>query len=170
MIPSPIVGSIWLANGSLLVGAGHQMCLFGHPRKDETSANTPPETLFEQVARQNGPLEDYHPQMLLQCLLWGVYSILCFVDINSPWDADKVELVKEIIVNLARDIEDAEKENKIWQDIPIESFLRKDQTIKMVGDMYDLSGRRMTYHLARQNGAHKKQYTSLFSDPEQKDE
>jgi len=29
------------------------------------------ESLFEYVARQNGPLDDYHPQMLLQCLLWG---------------------------------------------------------------------------------------------------
>lgn len=29
------------------------------------------ESLFDYVARQNGPLEDYHPQMLLQCLLWG---------------------------------------------------------------------------------------------------
>lgn len=30
-----------------------------------------PESLFEHVARLNGPLEEYHPQMLLQCLLWG---------------------------------------------------------------------------------------------------
>lgn len=27
--------------------------------------------LFEDVTRLNGPLPDYHPQMILQCLLWG---------------------------------------------------------------------------------------------------
>jgi hypothetical protein len=32
------------------------------------------ESLFEYVARQNGPLEDYHPQMILQCLLWGAFT------------------------------------------------------------------------------------------------
>ncbi|KAJ7169732.1 RAVE protein 1 C terminal-domain-containing protein [Mycena filopes] len=85
-IPYQISDSIWLANGSLLVGAGHQMYLFGQPRPLAVE-DTPTEGLFEHVARQNGPLEDYHPQMLLQCLLW-----------------EKVELVKDIIVNLARDI------------------------------------------------------------------
>jgi hypothetical protein len=72
IIPYPISDSIWLANGSLLVGAGHQMFLFGEPNND-----TPPtagsDSLFEYAARNNGPLEDYHPQMLLQCLLWGTY-------------------------------------------------------------------------------------------------
>lgn len=27
--------------------------------------------IFEVVTRLNGPLSDYHPQMILQCLLWG---------------------------------------------------------------------------------------------------
>ena len=49
------------------------MYLFSEPpyddkRKNEKSA----ESLMEYVARQNGPLDDYHPQMLLQCLLWGM--------------------------------------------------------------------------------------------------
>jgi hypothetical protein len=30
--------------------------------------------LFKYAARHNGPLVDYHPQMLLQCLLWGTYE------------------------------------------------------------------------------------------------
>lgn len=28
-------------------------------------------SLFELVAIRNSPLVDFHPQMLLQCLLWG---------------------------------------------------------------------------------------------------
>ena len=35
------------------------------------------ESLFKTVARQNGPLPDYHPQMLLQCLLWGKFVLFC---------------------------------------------------------------------------------------------
>ncbi|KAJ7071176.1 RAVE protein 1 C terminal-domain-containing protein [Mycena amicta] len=100
-IPYQISDSIWLANGSLLVGAGHQMFLFGHG--DATS-----ESLFEHVARQNGPLEDYHPQMLLQCLLWG-----------------KIALVKEIIANLARDIAEA-KARSNWTSLPTERFLQSE--------------------------------------------
>ncbi|KAJ6509386.1 RAVE protein 1 C terminal-domain-containing protein, partial [Mycena vitilis] len=131
-IPYPISDSIWLANGSLLVGAGHQMFLFGQQRPSAVD-DSPRESLFEHVARQNGPLEDYHPQMLLQCLLW-----------------EKVELVKEIIVNLARDIGDS-KPRVHWKSMPIESFLRKDTDL-------------------RSNSGHKKRYTLLFNGPEQKDD
>ncbi|KAJ7654974.1 RAVE protein 1 C terminal-domain-containing protein [Mycena polygramma] len=121
-IPYPISDSIWLANGSLLVGAGHQMFLFGQQRPSAAD-DSPRESLFEHVARQNGPLEDYHPQMLLQCLLW-----------------EKVELVKEIIVNLAHDIGDS-KARVHWK----------------------------TPNL-RSKSAHKKRYTLLFNGPEQKDD
>lgn len=36
-----------------------------------SSKPTEREGLWEYVARENGPLEQFHPQMLLQCLLWG---------------------------------------------------------------------------------------------------
>ncbi|KAJ7706334.1 WD repeat-containing protein [Mycena rosella] len=132
-IPYQISDSIWLANGSLLVGAGHQMYLFGQQQPSATD-ESPPESLFEHVARQNGPLEDYHPQMLLQCLLW-----------------DKVGLVKDIIVNLARDICDSSKARVDWASIPIESFLRKETA-------------------RGSSSGHKKRYTLLFNGPEQKDD
>lgn len=73
MIPHPISDSIWLARGSLLVGTGHMMFLFGQC-KPQVLDNTQDENLFEHVARHNGPLDEYHPQMLLQCLLWGAFS------------------------------------------------------------------------------------------------
>jgi RAVE protein 1 C terminal len=69
LLAYPISDSIWLAYGTLLIGSGHQMCLYGLPRQPENEE--PEEGLFEYVARLNGPLADYHPQMLLQCLLWG---------------------------------------------------------------------------------------------------
>lgn len=72
-IPHQINDSIWLKGGSLLVGAGHLMFLYGQP---PTIGDSSEEGLFEHVARHNGPLAEYHPQMLLQCLLWGV-SLAC---------------------------------------------------------------------------------------------
>lgn len=66
--PNRISDSIWLANGSLLVAAGHQMLLFGRSNREDRDQS---QDLFQFVAGHNGPLIDYHPQMLLQCLLWG---------------------------------------------------------------------------------------------------
>lgn len=71
MIPHPISDSIWLARGTLLVGAGHLMFMFGQKPRVHDAGGTEPDSLFEHVARLNGPLDDYHPQMILQCLLWG---------------------------------------------------------------------------------------------------
>ncbi|KAF8973548.1 WD repeat-containing protein [Flammula alnicola] len=109
--PYPISDSIWLAHGSFLIAAGQQMYLFSEPIPDPDPKEKPAETLIEYVARQNGPLDDYHPQMLLQCLLW-----------------DKVELVKEIIVNLARTLLDdtAEPDYTKLEHLPVERFLQKD--------------------------------------------
>lgn len=51
-----------------MIGAGHIMSLYGvPPPQDGREA----ESLYEHVARHNGPLDEYHPQMLLQCLLWS---------------------------------------------------------------------------------------------------
>ncbi|KAK0208168.1 RAVE protein 1 C terminal-domain-containing protein [Desarmillaria ectypa] len=130
-IPYPISDSIWLANGSFLLGAGHQMFLYGQDvsssRRSITST-LDDESLFDYVARQNGPLEDYHPQMLLQCLLW-----------------EKVELVKDIIVNLAKDVE-AGKSPRDFTTVPVERFLRPGSAL--------------------QRASYKKRYIQLFDGPD----
>ncbi|KAG2154690.1 RAVE protein 1 C terminal-domain-containing protein [Suillus clintonianus] len=109
-ISYPIRDSIWLAHGSFLIAAGHQLFLFG-----QTALQKDQEPLFQYIARQNGPLEDYHPQMLLQCLLWG-----------------KVELVKQIIVALSR-VVDAVHEDPTqdfhWNAFPVEHYLRGQHMI-----------------------------------------
>jgi hypothetical protein len=51
------------------------MVLYGQPRAGNDLRQ---ENLFEYVARHNGPLDDYHPQMLLQCLLWGMPSSITY--------------------------------------------------------------------------------------------
>ncbi|KIM47847.1 hypothetical protein M413DRAFT_417307 [Hebeloma cylindrosporum] len=122
--PFPISDSIWLAHGSFLVAAGQQMYLFSDPPSDQRDT----ESLLEYVARQNGPLDDYHPQMLLQCLIW-----------------DKIELVKEIIVDMARAFlnKDDKPNVKNLHPLPVERFFQTDQT--------------------NQGGVNKRQYKLLFN-------
>ncbi|KAF9056524.1 RAVE protein 1 C terminal-domain-containing protein [Panaeolus papilionaceus] len=104
--PYPISDSIWLAHGSLLVAAGPQMYLYSEPPANKRLPES--ESLFEYVARQNGPLVDYHPQMLLQSLLW-----------------DKVKLVQDIILNLARALlKDDVASASIVDRVPVEDFLQ----------------------------------------------
>ncbi|CDO73196.1 hypothetical protein BN946_scf185007.g251 [Trametes cinnabarina] len=131
MVPHPISDSIWLARGTLLVGAGHQLFMFGQKREREGKIEE--ESLFEHVARLNGPLDDWHPQMILQCLLW-----------------EKIELVKSIIVNLARNVESGRNIHE-WENLPIEKFLQRDDE-------------------ARANAAHRPKYSLLFDIPEGKEE
>ncbi|KAH7885922.1 RAVE protein 1 C terminal-domain-containing protein [Phlebopus sp. FC_14] len=83
----------------------HLMFLYGQ----RPSNNSSSDSLFVHVARHNGPLPDYHPQMLLQCLLWR-----------------KISLVKQIIVTLAKAVQN---ENFRWQPFPIEEYLREEQDI-----------------------------------------
>ncbi|KAF9527801.1 RAVE protein 1 C terminal-domain-containing protein [Crepidotus variabilis] len=113
--PYPISDSIWLAHGSFLIAAGQQMYLFSEPQiKPEDEANAP-ESLMEYVARQNGPLDDYHPQMLLQCMIW-----------------DKVELVKETITNLAKFLfaENDTPGTLFLPHLPVERYLQKEQSMR----------------------------------------
>ncbi|KAI9461775.1 RAVE protein 1 C terminal-domain-containing protein [Boletus coccyginus] len=106
-IPYPISDSIWLANGTLLVGVGHHMFLYGQTQPYGPGSTN--ESLFVHVARINGPLPDYHPQMLLQCLLWG-----------------KISLVKRIIVSLEKVIKGGK--TFCWQPFAVEDYLREDQS------------------------------------------
>lgn len=130
LTPYPISDSIWASHGSFLISAGRHMFLYSDPLPDK-SEQDPQEGLFEQVARLNGPLEDFHPQMLLQCLLW-----------------EKIEVAKEIICGLTRDILRHDRLGYIdqWTALPTDRFL---QSVKPK---------------AEHQGNRKKQYTSLFAN------
>ncbi|CAG7847093.1 Regulator of V-ATPase in vacuolar membrane protein 1 AltName: Full=Suppression of the onset of impotence protein 3 [Serendipita indica DSM 11827] len=106
----PVADSIWISQGQILTGAGHQMI---QARPGFTlRGKLEPKDLFETVARRNGPLPHYHPQMLLQCLLW-----------------EKISLVKQIVSNLAKEMKYLHPEERATYelpDLPIESFLERD--------------------------------------------
>jgi len=58
------------------------MSLFGQ-QSPVSGKESSPKSLFEYVARHNGPLVDYHPQMLLQCLLWGTFPFGAFTGVSN---------------------------------------------------------------------------------------
>ncbi|WWC85740.1 uncharacterized protein L201_000606 [Kwoniella dendrophila CBS 6074] len=106
--PVPISDSIWLAGGSLAVGTGNQIYLFSRFLGRDTPSPTPagsiksvtldeeePEDIFQLIAHRNGPLVDYHPVQLGQCLLW-----------------DKTDLVKSILLELSKSLKQSEEEGK----------------------------------------------------------
>lgn len=75
LTPNPITDSIWLANGSFAVAAGNQV--FIHSRflaRSPDDKATLPRDVFEMVALGNGPVVDYHPQLLVQCMLWSKFA------------------------------------------------------------------------------------------------
>jgi len=103
------------------------------------------ETLMEYVSKKSGPLEDYHPQMLLQCLLWGkplLFESSCLTDVS----AEKLEVVKEIIMNLVRAIRPEGHGFGHIERLPVERFLDNDKG--------QVGGPREPRH---------KQYTQLFN-------
>lgn len=85
-------------------------------------------------------------------------------------DTEKVETVKEIIVNLARDIQQIRVGAKC-QSIPIEHFLRKDGMIKSVctHDNKRMCPVLLLYTIQK-NLQSRKRYSLLFDGPEQKEE
>ncbi len=69
LTPHPISDSIWLADGSFAVGAYNGLFIFRPGNAPEEGGSKT--DLFQEVVRRNGPLLDYHPQNLAQCLLWS---------------------------------------------------------------------------------------------------
>jgi len=124
----PIVDSVWIAGAQLLTGAGHQMVQAkpGFALAD----NAPPRDLFETVARRNGPLPNYHPQMLLQCLLWGKLSHSSLRrETQASSTKEKLDLVKDIIVRLANGFKYLTPEERAsfeLESLPVEAFLDND--------------------------------------------
>ncbi|KAH9037204.1 RAVE protein 1 C terminal-domain-containing protein [Lactarius pseudohatsudake] len=103
--------------------------------------NLLPHPISDSIWLAHGTLligSDYHPQMLLQCLLW-----------------DKLDLVKEILVHLSREVEKSlESQDGAFRmsPIPISHYLKRSRVSSPV------------------IGSHRRQYSSLFNGLEETDE
>ena len=80
LTPHPIGDSTWLANGQLVIGAGHQLFVYDDSIMGSEALVTKymvpthkerPMKLFDLVTFLNGPLPVFHPQFLAQCILAG---------------------------------------------------------------------------------------------------
>ncbi|KAF3942287.1 hypothetical protein ABW19_dt0204590 [Dactylella cylindrospora] len=109
LTPHPIGDSIWLSDGTLVIGCGNQ--LFIHPKGIQAvdpddqvvqSLWTPSghdsrvETIFDVVSRLNGPLPLYHPQFLQQCVLAGKMQLAKRIIVELTYNTKKKEMAKEI--------------------------------------------------------------------------
>lgn len=119
--PHPIGDSLWLSNGSLVIGAGNQ--LFVYSRKVEelddlskqlrlSSLKARLDDIFEIVSHLNGPVPVYHPQFLQQCILAG-----------------KSALVEEILVRLHKELRNFHEEIPLdnFLEIPVDTFLAREE-------------------------------------------
>ncbi len=77
-----------------------------------------PEDIFQLIAHQNGPLWDFHPTMLFQCLLWSKLKIVYISFHLANKLIDKADLVKSILVSLVKSLKDGEKAGKKYVKLP----------------------------------------------------
>jgi hypothetical protein len=88
-----------------------------------------PEDLFQLIAWQNGPLLDYHPTVLAQCLIWGesIPPRRIYAD-----GEDKLDLVKRILVELHRSLKESEdlgRKNVVFKRFDPFDFVKSTQNV-----------------------------------------
>ncbi|KAK9467677.1 RAVE protein 1 C terminal-domain-containing protein [Lipomyces arxii] len=93
--PRNVGDSIWLDDGTLVIGSGNQ--LFTHDKRMDTSIaikalhldthKLPLHSIFDIVSVLNGPLPLYHPQLIAQAIFYG-----------------KADPVRKILVNLLKEL------------------------------------------------------------------
>ncbi len=96
--PHPISDSIWLSDGSFAIAAYNSLFVFC-PSESGTGESEPL-NLFQDVVRRNGPLLDYHPQNIAQCMLWSECTDTMIDDPSLTAYPDKTQVVHHILRRL----------------------------------------------------------------------
>jgi RAVE protein 1 C terminal len=126
MTPHPIGDSLWLSNGSLVIGAGNQLFVYSRKIHEMDDLFKPLQLssrkewlndIFDIVSHLNGPVPVYHPQFLQQCILAG-----------------KSNLVEEILVKLHKELKRYHEEIPLdnFLEIPIDTFLAREEVYRLV--------------------------------------
>ena len=85
LTPHPIGDSVWLGNGSLVIGAGNQLFMASRavnletdlaPELQSSIPHKRAQHIYELVYRMNGPLPVFHPQFISQCVLAGKIDVV----------------------------------------------------------------------------------------------
>ncbi|KAK9486025.1 RAVE protein 1 C terminal-domain-containing protein [Lipomyces starkeyi] len=114
--PRAIGDSIWLDDGTLVIGSGNQ--LFTHDKKVDTHAaikalhltthKLPLRNIFDIVSVLNGPLPIYHPQFVAQSI---------FVGKTDPTRKIFVQLLKALKFSVTSDANIADIDSSLGMDI-----------------------------------------------------
>jgi hypothetical protein len=126
MTPHPIGDSLWLSNGSLVIGAGNQIFVYSREIHEPdnlskqlqlSSHKAKLDDIFEIVSHVNGPVPVYHPQFLQQCILAG-----------------RSALVEEVLVKLHKELKNFHEEIPLdkFLGIPLETFLAREEVCLMI--------------------------------------
>ncbi|KAG0089757.1 regulator of (H+)-ATPase in vacuolar membrane, partial [Podila epicladia] len=118
-INHPISAIAWLDMGTLSVGAGGTMLLYSKWLSEDYSTLVPgfesvasEPTLHHALSSMHGPLVDYHPNLLIEFMMWG-----------------KFEVVRKILFNLYHYMSYVSESNDISTGplpIPLEVILKTD--------------------------------------------
>lgn len=124
--PRNIGDSIWLDDGTLVIGSGNQ--LFTLDKKLDshsaitnlhlTSHKLPLKNIFDVVSVLNGPLPVYHPQFLTQSVFAGK---------TEPVRKVLVYLLKELRFKVLGDSNIADIDSSL--DMDIEDFLQPPESV-----------------------------------------
>lgn len=114
LTPHPIGDSVWLGNGSLVIGAGNQLFLASDtidlqrdlaPELQSSIPHSRATHLHDLVRRMNGSLPVFHPQFISQCVLGGklnlAHRILVTLHKTLKFytEGDELDLLQGLTIN-----------------------------------------------------------------------
>lgn len=124
--PRDIGDSLWLDDGTLVIGSGNQ--LFTHDKKVDThnavkalhlsSHKLPLRNIFDIVSVLNGPLPIYHPQLIAQSIFLGktepvrkvFVNLLNALKFSVPSDSNIADIESNLGMDLEEFLKPAEEE------------------------------------------------------------
>ena len=119
--PYPITASAFVYGASIFVATAFQTHLLSRDLNSKGCAGVTKD-LLDQVQALNEPLPDYHPQLLMQCLLAGKLPKLASFCWTETATAGKNTIVDRILLRLAKACKQAQGEGGTAMYTPLDAM------------------------------------------------